>query len=146
MVDVEVHLTDDTDKKNVQGNMTSPVGNGQILTFDNEHKGVCHDGFIINFNLTDETGTGYLFAPAAPDAMWAKPVEHFGESCPDEQHWNQFRAIEVCNGGNTLRVRNLNRKKRKFKFALRFTWSGQHGQDYAMYDPGGDNNNGTSRD
>ena len=146
MVDVEVRLLGDSDKQDLEGELSSSIGTGQVLTFDNKEKGAFHDGFIVNFNVTDDTGTGYTFPANAHDAMWAKPVDHFGESCPDEQHWSQFQAIEVCNDGNTLRVRNLNRKKKKFKFALRFTWPGQHGQELAMYDPGGDNNNGSARD
>lgn len=107
---------------------------GEIV-FENHRR----DGFIINFNLQDPHGTGYLFPNDLKEALYSAA----GRGCPTNKgQWPQFEARSVTNGNRTLEVRNRNQGKQVFGYTLRVTKTG--GAPYLDLDPGGENQNGGS--
>ncbi|HEY4071331.1 MAG TPA: hypothetical protein VGM04_07230 [Sphingomicrobium sp.] len=119
----------------------------QNLTFNNENT---FDGFDLTFVIDDDTKKDFKFmdigtlANGDPDPdvapMWVKTVPNLGgQDCPDREFWDQFKAVKVYGNNKKLDVRNENKDKQCFKFALRFSTT----KGPVMYDPGGTNLNGT---
>lgn len=101
-------------------------------------------GFLIDFVIKDDDGTGLLFPKDKAEAMWVHPVADKDDPCPPRRStWDEFRAVEVRDDGRTLRVRNCNRRTQLFKFSLNFTRdrNNPHAEPIC-WDPIGDNRNG----
>jgi hypothetical protein len=152
---IDVEILDDTDPDNVECRLSSHDGiiqNGRLV-FSNDH----HPGFVIKFRLTNTNEySDYVFPNPVPrdpwhDAIWAKPVDDIHDPCPHEEHWNNFRQMDVCDENKSVRVHNPNpsppnpknpkAKSQLFKYALRFS---KHPESaaVAMCDPIGENQNG----
>lgn len=111
------------------------------LTFHNNGK----PGFKLNFNIVDDSKTGYLFPDDEAKAMWVKPVQDVKDDCPKtESHWEKFKAKKVECENRTLRVFNKNDGKELFKFTLLFTKTPSQNGPCIEFDPIGDNRNGFS--
>jgi hypothetical protein len=104
-------------------------------------------GFNVRFELTDETGLDYRF-PAPPkdcDAIWS---ELGSTGCPASPgSWTIFEktGIVVSNHGTVLTAFNRNPSPAQgdFRYTLNVTKDG--GATYLPLDPGGCNQNGSSR-
>jgi hypothetical protein len=109
-------------------------------------------GFNINFHLYDNTndgqGSGYVFPnpPAPPNktgawAMWSSA----GQGCPPQGcgQWSEFTCTATKDQGKTLVVRNTNTSQTTFGYTLRVT--NDNGATFVDLDPGGVNQNGSSR-
>jgi hypothetical protein len=143
-VDVNVHIIRDATQPNgVRFSMSSGLGNGDELTFDNKGR----PGFDIKFKVVDDTGDGYLFMDFDPpndkDPMWVKKIQDRGESCPVKgDHWPIFSTTELQDSNTVLLVHNKNNSKQLFKFALMFSKTPHQAPYEIMYDPIGSNQNG----
>lgn len=121
-------------KKEFQSNL----GNGNQLTFTNDH----HPGFKLNFIISDPDNTGYLWPDDKKDALWSKKIPDGSNEClTTEHHWSGFKATDVSPDFKTLTVSNPNWKKQRFTFTLRFTLDPKNGP-CIDWDPIGDDQNG----
>ena len=115
---------------------TNPAN--EYLIFQNNNR----PGFIINFNLIDETNSGFLFPQTSKKkaAVWSR----VGNQCPinGDEVWDVFEPLRVINERTTLVVRNDNPSPAlgQFKYTLRVT--NDDGKSYTELDPGGDDQNG----
>lgn len=115
---------------------TAPDGS---LLFDNDH----HDGFDIDFVLTDKTGKNYAFPPnnKKQDAVSSKmgPID----SCPAQGTSDVFKVISVGGPNNSiLSVHNKNQDEVVGTFSYVLWLTNDGGSSYIKLDPGGTNNNG----
>lgn len=100
-----------------------------------------HNGLLVNFHITDDAGTGYVFPDNRREAMWVKQIGNEDE-CPETPcYWEDFEAQAVTRNNQTLVVRNWNWRKERFAFALRFTRN-PRGGPFVIFDPIGTNENG----
>lgn len=148
-IDVVIHCVDPLDfdvfpsEKNDPELPTGPDG----IIFENDG----YDGFKIYFELKGET-FGYFFPPhqRKHDAVWSQ----LGTVCPRSQVWDVFRPLQVVEPNpppghpverRILIVRNKNPGPHpgqgQFQYNLRVT----NGTDWKDLDPGGTNNNGSTR-
>lgn len=145
-VEVDVYLEDVTDPANPKFRLETclPIdhtGSDQVITFHNRGR----PGFEIKFNLFDKTGNGYRFPPQAKrhQALWSRQ----GAGCPPDnygQQWREFEVVRVIEPAQeSLVVRNRNETITQFGYTLRVT--NDDGASYLNLDPGGDNQNGSSR-
>jgi hypothetical protein len=92
-------------------------------------------GFLITYNLHDQTDREYVFVSGKKDVMWSQDV---AESCPDTSgQWKEFKVQNVSD--DTLVVRNLNETQTRFSYTLRVQ---DKDGNIRNLDPGGDNQNG----
>jgi hypothetical protein len=109
------------------------------LKFKNKINGVGHPGYIVYFDLDETSGLDCKFHE--PDPMWVEPIAPGQSACPSSPcSWDQFRTIDVINGGKTLMVRNENDYEHDFAFTLRFDVAGC--TRVLECDPIGNNENG----
>ena len=110
------------------------------LKFKNDDGGNPKPGYIVYFDIDEPAGLNCTFH--APDPMWVQLVLPGQNGCPCSPcHWDQFRKIDIINGGKTLMVRNENDYEQEFAFTLRFDVAGCPGQVFVC-DPIGNNQNG----
>lgn len=159
-VDIDVHIIDDSSKSPPFNFWMDPhdskVGKskGENLRFENEGK---YDGFDLRFKVVDDTKAKEDFrfmdvgtlANGDPDPdlapMWVRMADSLGptEPCPDHEFWDQFETTSVSQNNKMLHVHNKNDDVQKFKFALLFSKNPSQSPCEIMYDPGGDNMDGT---
>jgi len=143
---VAVNLNSDNDPKNPLFDI-QPLGpdplpkdsNGDLI-FDNEG----HDGFKINFILSDNTGHGYQWPPNSKkdQAVWSKLTAD-AKYCPSDGDKDVFHALSI--NGSTLQVRNKNPKPAQGPFRYTLCVTNDGGASYLPLDPGGNNNNGSTK-
>lgn len=135
-VDVDVYLYDESaDPPFTIESYLQSSGNDNLQFYNRGRH-----GFLINFNLHDETGEGYKFPrPADLDQALRSKMGH---GCPPEGsgQWREFTAERITQNRSVLVVRNLNETKTEFWYTLRVTKD--DGATYRDLDPGGDNWNG----
>lgn len=113
--------------------------NQNDLRFENVVGGNPRPGYVVYFDLDEDPGLNCIFH--SPDPMWVQPIPPGQNVCPSEPcHWDQFRAIDIINGGKTLMVRNENDYQQEFAFTLRFDVAGCN--EVLECDPIGNNQNG----
>lgn len=109
------------------------------LIFENNGR----PGFVISFNLIDQSGGNYLFPSRAHEAVWSAK----GTQCPRSPAHQVFEPLRVAAQGKTLVVRNDNPGPDHggpigpFRYSLRAT--NDDGVSYLLLDPGGENMNGS---
>lgn len=138
-VDVDIYLTKGCPDPQFEIKTSLPIdpATGNIIFHNNRRP-----GFIIRFNLHDETGTNPPFVfppqPQVQAACWSET----GAACPQAPVWQVFDPRRVLNHGKTLEVYNQNPSPAlgAFKYTLRVTNDG--GATYCDLDPGGDDLNG----
>ena len=109
------------------------------LKFKNDVGGNPRPGYIVYFDLEEDPGLDSKFHE--PDPMWVEPIAPGQNACPSSPcSWDQFRAIDIINGGKTLMVRNENDYEHAFAFTLRFDVPGC--TKVLECDPIGNNQNG----
>ena len=109
------------------------------LNFQNNVNGNPKPGYIIYFDIDEDPGLNCIFH--APDPMWVQPIPAGQNGCPTSPcQWDQFRVIDIINGGKTLMVRNENDYQHQFAFTLRFDVAGC--AEVKECDPIGNNQNG----
>jgi hypothetical protein len=134
-VGVDVHLERGGDNPEFSVHSTLPKNSKGYLKFDNRRP-----GFIINFNLFDETNSGYVFHTDEKEGVWSLR----GDNCPTSPADEVFEPLRVINDGQTLVVRNTNPHPAigVFKYTLRVTRD--FGETFLELDPGGEDLNGPS--
>src|SRR5690349_13030239 len=116
-----------------------PVAPDGSLLFDNDH----HDGFDIDFILTDATGKNYAFPPNNKKQDAVSSQMGAIDDCPKQGISKVLRPIGVSGPNNSiLSVHNPNQDDvvGTFSYVLWVTKDG--GSNYIKLDPGGTNNNG----
>lgn len=136
VTEVDIYLTKGCPDPEFEIRTSLPVDQNGNIIFRNNRR----PGFIIRFNLHDETGSGYVFPPQpqVQDACWSQR----GSSCPQSAVRDVFDPQRVTNHGRTLEVYNRNPSPAigPFKYTLRITNDG--GATFCDLDPGGDDQNG----
>jgi hypothetical protein len=130
--------TDDPLAFDVDSNDLEKDKDGNLI-FENNG----HPGFMIHFDLDDQTGKGYVFPQNSKkdDAIFSK----LGDSgCPASGQ-EVFRPITVKPHRQTLIVHNPNEKPAlgKFRYTLQVGLRGA--SKYLPLDPGGVNQNGPTQ-
>jgi hypothetical protein len=115
--------------------------NNSYASFNNNGK----DGFLLNFIL--QNPGDYRFPHEKNEALWC----HAKPQCPTTAcSWEGFEVKRVRPGNKVLEVRNKNVKPwtGEFSYALRITKQlDEHdpNREFWRLDPGGFNNNGSTR-
>jgi hypothetical protein len=117
-----------------------PTQNG-LLVFDNNN----HNGFNINFTFTDKTNGGYLWPPnnLKGQAVWSKVGTAI--ACPASPDTDVFHAVSVNKTCTVLKVNNPNPSPAQGAFQYTLCVTNDGGATYLPLDPGGINNNGSTR-
>ena len=99
------------------------------------------DPHTIVFELANRSKLDLRFPQNPDDAMWVAPDD---QTCPDNaQHQKQVVfATNVSADGEQLTVKNHNRDKKRFKFALNFHVTKDGQTKRIPFDPVWDNQNG----
>lgn len=131
-------LNDDPLDFSIQSNDLSTDADGNLIF---ENKG--HPGFMVHFDLDDQTGKGYVFPQNSKkdDAIFSE----MGDSgCPTSGQV-VFQPITVRPHRQTLVVHNPNVVPvlGKFRYTLQVGLRGA--SDYLSLDPGGVNQNGQTQ-
>ena len=141
-VEVDVTLHSETPGDfTVESYLQSTPGSHDLV-FYNRH----HPGFLVTFNLIDETGLGYQFPSPAnrKDGVWSQK----GDTCPTAAQpcWDIFEkdSIKSKSKGSMLEAFNPNSGDAvgPFKYTLNVSKNGK--PPYLPLDPGGNNMNGVS--
>ena len=135
-VDVDVYVYDEKATPPFRIESYLQTSEGGRLQFHNRGR----HGFLVNFQLHDETGEGYQFPK--PNELAKALRSQAGASCPPPGvgQWREFTAERIIQNRSVLVVRNLNESKTEFWYALCITKD--DGATYRDLDPGGDNWNG----
>lgn len=118
-----------------------PVGPDGSLIFDNDH----HDGFDIDFVLTDKTGSAkkYAFPPNPKKQDAVSSQMGAVDACPPQGTSDVFSVINVGGPNNSvLSVHNKNQDEVVGTFSYVLWLTNDGGATYIKLDPGGTNNNG----
>jgi hypothetical protein len=138
-ITVDVYLNDASDPdspdfdirtcvETIPGDLKHP-----ILVFNNYER----NGFDIDFQLWDNTGTGYKFPKKEGDAIWSQVT-----SCPRAAVADVLKPKKVSSDGLTLSVHNPNDSAiGYFYYTLRVV---DDLGNFVTMDPGGVNNNGST--
>jgi len=120
--------------------LISGIWSNNMLNFRNNG----HPGFIVIFNIVDETpAPAFRFAANLDQALWVRPFIGPGEDCPGAQcKWSQFEAQAVTGNGQRLIVRNRNEYTQRFGFVLNVTKNANGVGALQAIDPIGNNQNG----
>lgn len=110
------------------------------------------DYHLVEFVLDDQTGDGLKFPKIPHDAMWVtEGAERANRTCPDMRTVSNYEVMEpICVTGDQKRliVRNDNPRQEHWAFTLNFVRRGADEADlgrYVNWDPGGNNQNGGSK-
>lgn len=138
-VDVDVFITADGNPPKFEIQSYLQSGPDKLLRFENNGR----PGFKVLFQLHDQTGSGYTFAPKARDAISSKCGSYPG-TCPGPGSDEVFKPVRIV-GGTTLVVNNPNPHPAQgtFGYTLFVTKTGD--KPYQALDPGGENQNGGVR-
>ena len=116
-----------------------PTGPDGSLIFDNDH----HNGFNIDFVLTDQTGQGYAFPPNNQKQQAVSSQLGATTMCPPQGTSEVLNAINVSGPNNSiLSVHNPNQGNVVGPFSYALWVTNDNGSSYIKLDPGGRNNNG----
>lgn len=123
-----------------------PIVDGKLI-FKNDG----HDGFWVRFNLCPKTLGDYYFPNTKEDALYSAIVHGNEGVCPTSGVWEGFRTQGLDNGNKTLVIRNINGKlppnkqEQAFSFTLRVNKDKNSNSDFLELDPGGINQNGSTK-
>lgn len=116
-----------------------PVGPDGSLVFDNDR----HNGFNIDFVLTDQTGQNYAFPPNNKKQQAVSSQMGPTNACPPQGISEVFSPMNVSGPNNSiLSVHNPNQGNVVGTFSYVLWLTNDNDSNYIKLDPGGTNNNG----
>ena len=116
-----------------------PVGPDGSLVFENAG----HNGFNIDFVLTDQTGQKYAFPPNKQKQQAVSSQMGAIDACPAQGISDVFKVINVGGANNSvLSVHNKNQDEVVGTFSYVLWLTNDNGASYIKLDPGGTNHNG----
>lgn len=116
-----------------------PVGPDGSLIFDNDG----HNGFNIDFVLTDLTGQNYAFPPNNKKQQAVSSQMGAIDACPPQGVSVVMSPTNVSGPNNSiLSVHNPNQGNVVGTFSYVLWLTNDNGASYIKLDPGGTNNNG----
>lgn len=113
---------------------------------DNDQMAKVEDYELV-FSLVNRDGAALRFSGDPATVLWAKPLEHAGDSCPTSAcHWPVFRLDpDKPIKDDEVHVLNSDPSEQRFAFAFNFLRSGESDgpqASYVCFDPIGTNKNG----